>query len=68
MMFEHYIFGEADPAEHLPRLARGLLGAPSPRLFGQMRVMLKRIFAGGGLALSPSGERYGGLAAKRPRV
>jgi hypothetical protein len=45
LMFDHYIFGVADPAEHLPRHARGMLGAPSPRLFGQMREMLKRIFA-----------------------
>jgi len=42
-MFEHYIFGETDPAAHLPPHAKGIMGAPSPRLFGQMREMLRRI-------------------------
>lgn len=45
MMFEHYIFGEADPAAHLPPHAKGMMGPPSPRLFGQMRAMLKQIFS-----------------------
>ena len=45
MMFEHYIFGEADPAEHLPPHAKGIMGPASPRLFGQMRAMLARIFS-----------------------
>jgi hypothetical protein len=43
-MFEHYIFGEADPAAHLPSHAKGIMGPPGPRLFGQMRAMLKRTF------------------------
>ena len=46
-MFEHYVFGEADPAAHLPLHARGIMGPPSPRLFAQMRAMLGRIFAPG---------------------
>lgn len=46
MMFEHYIFGDADPAAHLPAHAKGIMGPASPRLFGQMRAMLKGIFAG----------------------
>ena len=45
MMFDHYIFGDADPAAHLPAHAKGIMGPPSPRLFGQMRAMLRRIFA-----------------------
>ena len=44
-MFDHYIFGEADPAAHLPAHAKGILGPASPRLFAQMREMLRRIFA-----------------------
>ena len=46
MMYEHYVFGEADPAAHLPPHAKGIMGPPSPRLFGQMRAMLRRIFDG----------------------
>jgi len=45
MMFEHYIFGDGDPAAHLPLHAKGIMGPPGPRLFGQMREMLRRIFA-----------------------
>lgn len=45
MMFDHYIFGDADPAAHLPPHAKGIMGPPNPRLFGQMRAMLRRIFA-----------------------
>ena len=41
-IFEHYIFGEADPADHLPPHARGVMSPPSPRLFGRMREMLRR--------------------------
>jgi hypothetical protein len=44
-MFEHYIFGEADPAAHLPPHAKGILGPPSPRLFQQMKAILRGIFA-----------------------
>jgi hypothetical protein len=43
MMFEHYIFGDADPAAHLPPNARGIMGPPSSRLFAQMRQMLRGI-------------------------
>jgi len=45
MMFDHYIFGDADPAAHLPAHIKGILGPPSPRLFGQMREMLRRVFS-----------------------
>lgn len=45
MMFDHYIFGDDDPAAHLPPHARGIIGPASPRLFEQMRQMLRRIFA-----------------------
>jgi len=44
MMFDHYVFGEGDPAEHLPAHARGILGPASPRLFGRMREMLRPLF------------------------
>lgn len=46
MMFDHYIFGSGDPAAHLPAHAKGILGPPGPRLFGQMRQMLRSIFSG----------------------
>ena len=45
MMFDHYIFGEGDPAAHLPDHARGIMGPASPRLFERMRQMLRRIFS-----------------------
>jgi hypothetical protein len=45
MMFEHYIFGDADPAAHLPDHIKGILGPPTPRLFGQVREMLRRVFS-----------------------
>ena len=45
MMFDHYIFGDDDPAAHLPAHAKGILGPASPRLFAQMREMLRRIFS-----------------------
>jgi len=45
MMFEHYVFGDEDAAAHLPPHAKGMMGPPSPRLFGQMRAMLTRIFS-----------------------
>ena len=45
MMFEHYIFGEGDPAAHLPPHAKGIMGPASARLFGQMRQMLRGIFS-----------------------
>lgn len=41
-IFEHYIFGETDPADHLPPHARGVMSPPNPRLFGRMREMLRR--------------------------
>ncbi|HEY6814094.1 MAG TPA: cupin-like domain-containing protein [Croceibacterium sp.] len=43
MMFEHYIFGDADPAAHLPSHVKGIMGPPGPRLFAQMRAMLRGI-------------------------
>ena len=45
MMFEHYVFGDADPAAHLPEHAKGLMGPLSPRLFAQMRDLLRRYFS-----------------------
>ena len=45
MLFDHYIFGDADPAAHLPPHAKGIMGPPSPRLFAQMRQMLRQIFS-----------------------
>lgn len=44
MMFDHYIFGEEDPAAHLPEHARGIMGAPGPELFARMRELLRGIF------------------------
>jgi len=46
-IFAHYVFGDEDPAAHLPAHAKGILGPASPRLFAQMRAMLKGIFAQG---------------------
>ena len=45
MIFEHYVFGDTDPGEHLPAHAKGILGPASPRLFERMRQMLRHIFA-----------------------
>lgn len=42
VMFEHYVFGDDDPAAHLPADARGLIGPASPQLFAQMRASLRR--------------------------
>ncbi|MBV8686537.1 MAG: cupin-like domain-containing protein [Alphaproteobacteria bacterium] len=43
-MFDHYVFcPDADPAEHLPASARGVLGEASPELLGRMRETLRRI-------------------------
>jgi hypothetical protein len=46
-MFEHYVFGDEDPAAHLPPHAKGILGPPSAQLFAQMRAILRAIFARG---------------------
>ncbi|MBO9519873.1 MAG: cupin-like domain-containing protein [Porphyrobacter sp.] len=46
MMFDHYIFSDSDPAAHLPDHARGIMSPASPRLFKQMRQMLRQIFVG----------------------
>ena len=43
MMFDHYIFGESDPAAHLPAHAKGMMGPASPQLFRRMRQMLRRL-------------------------
>ncbi len=45
IMFEHYVFGDEDPAAHLPPHAKGIMSPPSPRLFAQMRAILKGIFS-----------------------
>jgi hypothetical protein len=45
MMFDHYIFGEGDPAAHLPAHAKGIMGPASPQLFQRMRQLLRQIFA-----------------------
>ena len=45
VMFEHYIFGDGDPAAHLPPHARGIMGPASPRLFDRMRQMLRGTFS-----------------------
>ena len=42
-MFDHYIFGDEDPAAHLPPHAKGIMGLASPRLFARMREMLRRV-------------------------
>ena len=44
MLFDHYIFGDADASAHLPAHAKGMIGPASPRLFAQMRATLRRIF------------------------
>jgi hypothetical protein len=49
MVFDHYVFPPdgADPAAHLPDHARGILGAPTPRLLARMKAMLREIAARG---------------------
>ena len=44
MIFDYYIFGDADASAHLPAHAKGMIGPASPRLFAQMRATLRRIF------------------------
>ena len=44
-MVDHYVFeAEGDPAAHLPPHAHGILGAPNPGLFQQMRAILRQVF------------------------
>ncbi len=46
MVFDHYVFAlEADPVEHLPERARGLLGEASPELLGRMRATLRQLLS-----------------------
>jgi len=41
-MLDFYVFERSgDPAAHLPLTARGVLGAPSPGLFAQMRAIIR---------------------------
>lgn len=41
-MLDYYVFEDAgDPAAHLPEHAKGVLGAPSPGLFAQMKAMIR---------------------------
>lgn len=45
-IFDHYVFcANGDPAEHLPRHARGILGPATPALLARMRMTLKNIAA-----------------------
>jgi hypothetical protein len=47
MIFDHYIFGSnADPVEHLPEHARGMLGPTTPTLLNRMRMTIKKIAEG----------------------
>lgn len=49
MILDHYVFGiNADPAEHLPLHARGIMGPPTRQLFAQMRQILSQIFGRAG--------------------
>ncbi|WP_240310862.1 cupin-like domain-containing protein [Altererythrobacter sp. ZODW24] len=42
--FDHYVFAEnGDPGAHLPEHARGIMGPPTPEMFGEMRAMIKQI-------------------------
>jgi hypothetical protein len=44
MVFDHYVFGlDADPVEHLPQSARGLLGEPTQEQLGRMRATLRQL-------------------------
>lgn len=46
-VFDHYVFGaNGDPAAHLPPVAKGVLGPPTPELLERMRATLKQIMAG----------------------
>jgi hypothetical protein len=41
VMFDHYIFGaNGDPAEHLPEVARGILGRRTPELVARVKKLL----------------------------
>lgn len=44
IIFDHYVFeANGDPGAHLPPHARGVLGAPTPKLLARMRATLKQI-------------------------
>lgn len=40
-MFDHYIFGEDDPVEHIPEHSRGVFGELSPQTAKQLRSVLR---------------------------
>lgn len=46
VMFDHYIFGDnGDPAEHLPKHAKGILGRRTPELVAQVKKLLIEVLS-----------------------
>ncbi|WP_426689247.1 cupin-like domain-containing protein [Rhodanobacter ginsengiterrae] len=41
-LLEHYVFGEEDPAAHIPEHARGILGPLTPERVEQLKGMIRR--------------------------
>lgn len=41
-LLEHYVFGESDPAEHIPAAHRGMLGTMTPEQVAKLREMIRR--------------------------
>jgi len=42
LLLDHYVFGEEDPAAHIPERARGILGPLTPERVGQLKDMIRR--------------------------
>jgi hypothetical protein len=40
LLFDHYVFEDADPLEHLPQDARGILGKRTPELVARVKKLL----------------------------
>lgn len=41
-LLDHYVFGEEDPAAHIPASARGILGPLTPELVEKLKGMIRR--------------------------
>ncbi|MEO8997788.1 MAG: cupin-like domain-containing protein [Rhodanobacter sp.] len=41
-LLEHYVFGDEDPAAHIPEHARGVLGPLTPELVARLKGMIRR--------------------------
>jgi hypothetical protein len=42
VLLEHYVFGEEDPAAHIPPELRGVLGSLTPELVAKLKKLIRR--------------------------